>query len=96
MASFDIVNKVDPQLLDNAINITRKEIINRFDFNGSKSEITLDKKSMSILSITSCLLVVYVFISNLRIGYFYISTMRSFLYIFSIFLISKQNIEKHI
>ena len=52
MPSFDIVNKVDPQLLDNAINITRKEIINRFDFNGSKSEITLDKKSMSIHILT--------------------------------------------
>lgn len=52
MPSFDIVNKVDPQLLDNAINITRKEIINRFDFNGSKSEITLDKKSMSIHVLT--------------------------------------------
>jgi len=52
MPSFDIVNKVDPQLLDNAINITRKEIINRFDFNGSKSEITLDKKSLSIHILT--------------------------------------------
>ncbi len=48
MASFDIVNKVDAQLLDNSINIARKEIINRFDFNGSKSEITLDKKGMSV------------------------------------------------
>ncbi|CAN5445690.1 YajQ family cyclic di-GMP-binding protein [soil metagenome] len=48
MASFDIVNKVDAQLLDNSINIARKEIINRFDFNGSKSEITLDKKNMSV------------------------------------------------
>ncbi len=48
MASFDIVNKVDAQLLDNAINVARKEIINRFDFNGSKTEITLDKKDMSV------------------------------------------------
>ena len=46
MASFDIVNKVDAQLLDNAINVARKEIINRFDFNNSKTEITLDKKAM--------------------------------------------------
>lgn len=52
MASFDIVNKVDAQLLDNAINVARKEIINRFDFNGSKSEITLDKKAMSINILT--------------------------------------------
>jgi uncharacterized protein YajQ (UPF0234 family) len=52
MASFDIVNKVDAQLLDNAINVARKEIINRFDFSGSKSEITLDKKAMSIHILT--------------------------------------------
>lgn len=52
MASFDIVNKVDAQLLDNSINIARKEIINRFDFSGSKSEITLDKKGMSVLITT--------------------------------------------
>lgn len=52
MPSFDIVNKVDAQLLDNAINVARKEIINRFDFNGSKSEITLDKKGMLINILT--------------------------------------------
>lgn len=52
MPSFDIVNKVDAQLLDNAINVARKEIINRFDFNGSKSEITLDKKLMTIHILT--------------------------------------------
>lgn len=52
MPSFDIVNKVDAQLLDNAINVARKEIVNRFDFNGSKSEITLDKKAMSINILT--------------------------------------------
>jgi uncharacterized protein YajQ (UPF0234 family) len=52
MPSFDIVNKVDAQLLDNAINVARKEIVNRFDFNGSKSEITLDKKVMIIHILT--------------------------------------------
>ncbi len=52
MASFDIVNKVDAQLLDNAINVARKEIVNRFDFHGSKSEITLDKKGMLINIVT--------------------------------------------
>src|ERR1043165_3919743 len=52
MPSFDIVNKVDAQLLDNAINVARKEIINRFDFHGSKSEITLDKKGMVINILT--------------------------------------------
>lgn len=52
MPSFDIVNKVDAQLLDNAINVARKEIINRFDFNGSKTEITLDKKAMAMHILT--------------------------------------------
>lgn len=52
MASFDVVNKVDGQLLDNSINIARKEILNRFDFHGSKSEITLDKKAMMISILT--------------------------------------------
>ncbi len=52
MASFDIVNKVDPQLLDNAMNVARKEIINRFDFSGTKSEMNLDKKAMTIQIVT--------------------------------------------
>ena len=52
MASFDIVNKVDAQLLDNAINVARKEILNRFDFNGSKSEINYDKKTLTLTIIT--------------------------------------------
>lgn len=52
MASFDIVNKVDAQLLDNAINVARKEILNRFDFNGSKSEITYDKKTLTLQILT--------------------------------------------
>ncbi len=45
MPSFDIVSKVDIQTLDNAVNITRKEITNRFDFKGSHVEIDLDKKA---------------------------------------------------
>jgi uncharacterized protein YajQ (UPF0234 family) len=45
MPSFDIVNKVDIQKLDNAINAARKEIITRYDFNNSKTEIDLDKKT---------------------------------------------------
>ena len=45
MASFDIVSKVDVQTLDNAINVTEKEITNRFDFKGSHVVIDLDKKA---------------------------------------------------
>ena len=43
MPSFDIVSKVDVQLLDNAVNVTKKEVQNRFDFKGSVVEIDLDK-----------------------------------------------------
>jgi uncharacterized protein YajQ (UPF0234 family) len=52
MPSFDIVNKVDAQLLDNAVNIAKKEILNRFDFHGTKSEIDLDKKALQINILT--------------------------------------------
>ena len=46
MPSFDISSKVDLQTLDNALNVTRKEITNRFDFKGSHVVIDLDKKSL--------------------------------------------------
>lgn len=48
MASFDIVSKVDLQTLDNAINIAKKEIENRYDFKGSHIDIDLDKKAMVV------------------------------------------------
>jgi uncharacterized protein YajQ (UPF0234 family) len=48
MASFDIVNRIDLQEVDNAVNITKKAILARFDFRGSKTEITLDKKDKKI------------------------------------------------
>jgi len=44
MPSFDIVSKVEPQALDNAVNVVTKEITNRFDFKGSHVVIDLDKK----------------------------------------------------
>lgn len=52
MPSFDIVSKVDPQTLDNAINVATKEILNRYDFRGTKGTIELDKKSNIIHIIT--------------------------------------------
>ncbi|MFN6039447.1 MAG: YajQ family cyclic di-GMP-binding protein [Bacteroidota bacterium] len=52
MPSFDIVNKIDLQALDNAINVAKKEIISRFDFRGSNSEIDLNKKDKVIQIIT--------------------------------------------
>jgi len=48
MPSFDIVSKVDAQLLDNAVNVTRKEIMNRFDFKDSHVVIDLNKKDYKL------------------------------------------------
>lgn len=45
MASFDIVNKVDMQELENAINNTRKALQTRYDFRGTDTTIDLDKKT---------------------------------------------------
>jgi uncharacterized protein YajQ (UPF0234 family) len=48
MPSFDIASKLDAQLLDNAINVARKDILNRWDFRDSKSMIDLNKKDLLI------------------------------------------------
>lgn len=48
MPSFDIASKLDAQLLDNAINVARKDILNRWDFRDSKSSIDLNKKELTI------------------------------------------------
>ncbi|MCR6721556.1 MAG: YajQ family cyclic di-GMP-binding protein [Chitinophagaceae bacterium] len=48
MPSFDMVSKVDAQALDNAVNVTTKEVSNRFDFKGSHVVINLDKKEFKI------------------------------------------------
>jgi cyclic-di-GMP-binding protein len=48
MPSFDIASKLDAQLLDNAINVARKDILNRWDFKDSKSSIELNKKDLVI------------------------------------------------
>jgi len=50
MPSFDIVSKVDMQEVDNAINQAVKEIGQRYDFKGSKSEVTQEKDSIKILA----------------------------------------------
>ncbi len=44
MPSFDIVSKVDMQEVDNAVNQATKEIIQRYDFKGSKSEIRWERR----------------------------------------------------
>ncbi len=44
MPSFDIASSVDIQTLDNAVNIVKKEITNRFDFKCNHVVIDLNKK----------------------------------------------------
>ena len=50
MPSFDVVSEVDPQEIDNAINQTRKEVGQRYDFKGTKTSIDVDKESIHIVS----------------------------------------------
>lgn len=49
MPSFDVVFKVDMQEVDNAVNMARKEVNQRYDFKGTHNEIDLDKESIVIL-----------------------------------------------
>jgi len=51
-SSFDIVSKVDMQEVDNAINQARKEIIQRYDFKGSKTSVELKQKEHEIVLIS--------------------------------------------
>lgn len=48
MPSFDIVSKVDAQSLDNAVNVTKKEITNRFDFKNAHVVMDLNKKEFRL------------------------------------------------
>lgn len=48
MPSFDILSKVDPQTLDNAINSAKRELETRYDLRGTNSTIELDKKALVI------------------------------------------------
>jgi uncharacterized protein YajQ (UPF0234 family) len=49
MPSFDTVFKVDMQEVDNAINQTRKEVDQRYDFKGTHNEIDLQDDAIVIL-----------------------------------------------
>jgi uncharacterized protein YajQ (UPF0234 family) len=46
--SFDVVSKIDLQTADDAVNAGAKEISTRFDFKGSVSGMSLDKKEGQI------------------------------------------------
>ena len=48
MPSFDIVSQVNSMEIENAVNIAKKELANRFDFKGSKAEIVLDKNEIKL------------------------------------------------
>ena len=48
MPSFDIASSVDVQILDNAVNVVKKEITNRFDFKGIHVVIELNKKDFML------------------------------------------------
>ncbi|CAN5213955.1 YajQ family cyclic di-GMP-binding protein [soil metagenome] len=48
MPSFDIVNQIDAQEVDNAVNNTLKEVGTRYDFRGLQTEIEFVKKENRI------------------------------------------------
>jgi uncharacterized protein YajQ (UPF0234 family) len=48
MPSFDIVSEVNSMEIENAVNQAKKELANRFDFKGSKAEITLEKSEIKL------------------------------------------------
>ena len=47
--SFDVVSEVDMQEVDNAVNQEIKEIGTRYDFRGSKSEISLEGDTIKLI-----------------------------------------------
>ncbi|WP_017754578.1 YajQ family cyclic di-GMP-binding protein [Calidifontibacillus oryziterrae] len=49
-SSFDIVSKIDTQEVSNAVTMALKEIGTRYDFKGSKSDITLEKEEIVLIS----------------------------------------------
>lgn len=48
--SFDIVSEMNLEEVKNAIQIAEKEILNRYDFKGSKSEMSLDNGELVLIS----------------------------------------------
>jgi len=48
MPSFDIVSSLDMQEVDNAVNMVKKDILGRYDFKGSTSNINLNKSDKKI------------------------------------------------
>jgi len=46
--SFDIVSQVNSMEIENAVNIAKKELANRFDFKGNQAEIVLEKNEIKL------------------------------------------------
>jgi cyclic-di-GMP-binding protein len=51
-SSFDVTSPIDFQEVDNALNQARKEVAQRYDFKGSKSDIALNatEKTLTLIS----------------------------------------------
>ena len=49
MPSFDVVSKFNIQEIENSVNMVNRDINNRFDFRGSNTNLTLNKKENNIL-----------------------------------------------
>jgi uncharacterized protein YajQ (UPF0234 family) len=52
MPSFDVVNRVDMQEVSNAVNNAKKQILQRYDFRGSNTQLELDTKTSRIVITT--------------------------------------------
>jgi cyclic-di-GMP-binding protein len=48
MPTFDVTSEVDLQEVDNAVNQARKEVIQRYDFKGSKAAIDFDRDEATV------------------------------------------------
>jgi hypothetical protein len=48
MPSFDVTSEVDLQEVDNAVNQARKEIVQRYDFKGSKAAVDFDRSEATL------------------------------------------------
>jgi hypothetical protein len=49
MPTFDVVSKVDKQEIDNAVNMARREVTNRYDFKGTNADIVWTPETSTIL-----------------------------------------------
>jgi len=52
-SSFDVTSVVDYQEVDNALNQARKEVVQRYDFKGAKTEIDFSKTDHTLTLVAS-------------------------------------------